>query len=212
MEAPLILVVDDSGDMREPLARLLQHRGYRTIEAADGREALGVLREHRDTALILLDLLMPTLDGWAFREQQLGDSTIAAIPVVVFSVAKHTEFVRYPLRARAVLHKPLSSLDDIFAAVQECCGPGADSAPLHAGEKTKWAAAFLRGRARAFTRGNVPYAAVLTAIRLAQRHEVSTDAIRAMLAMQDLVWDSANGDVRPFSPKTIDRNSSVPRR
>jgi len=158
MPPPLILIVDDAADTRAPLVRLLQLRGYRTLEANHGGEALDVLRQHPDTALILLDLIMPTLDGWGFRERQLRDSTIAHVPVVVFTVAKQTESVRYPLRARAVLHKPLSSVDDIFTAVDECCGPGINAAAVGGNDKRKWAAAFLRGRAKAFTKGNVPYA------------------------------------------------------
>jgi len=134
----------------------------------------------------VLDLLMPTVDGWAFREEQLRDPTIARIPVMVFSVAKQAEFVRYPLRAWKVLHKPVASIDDVFAAVEECCGPAVDAAPVRTGEMTKWAAAYLRGRAKAFTKGNVTSAAVLTAICLAQQHGVTADAISVTLAMHDL--------------------------
>ncbi len=80
-----MLLVEDDGDVREALAAVLEHEGYPVLEAQHGREALEKLRATDDVCLILLDLFMPTMNGWAFREAQMKDPAIADIPVVVVS-------------------------------------------------------------------------------------------------------------------------------
>lgn len=80
-----ILVVDDSPDMREVLRAVLEGDGYRVDEAANGAEALRYLRQHEPPQLIVLDLMMPVMNGWEFREAQRHDAALASIPVVVFS-------------------------------------------------------------------------------------------------------------------------------
>lgn len=80
-----ILVVDDDDDIRAVLAELLDYEGHGVATAANGREALDYLRAHPDTALVFLDLMMPVMDGFEFREQQKRDPAIADIPVVVMT-------------------------------------------------------------------------------------------------------------------------------
>jgi CheY-like chemotaxis protein len=80
-----VLVVEDDGDVREMLAIVLQSEGYPVIEASHGLDALNKLSTTTGVCLILLDLFMPTMNGWAFRDAQVKDPAIAAIPVVVVS-------------------------------------------------------------------------------------------------------------------------------
>jgi two-component system chemotaxis response regulator CheY len=80
-----ILVVEDQEDEREALRALLEEEGYRVACVEDGAKALDYLRAHEAPALILLDLMMPTMDGYEFRTRQLGDPALATIPVVAFS-------------------------------------------------------------------------------------------------------------------------------
>jgi CheY-like chemotaxis protein len=83
-----ILVVEDEPDVRDALTVLLESEGYEVAAAAEGREALGRLRAAHHPGrprLILLDLMMPVMDGFEFRVQQLQDPEIADIPVIVFS-------------------------------------------------------------------------------------------------------------------------------
>ena len=82
-----ILVVDDERDIRESLGDLLREEGYDVIEAQNGVEALARLREntHVSPCVIVLDLMMPVMDGYQFRAEQLRDSALAGIPVVVVS-------------------------------------------------------------------------------------------------------------------------------
>jgi CheY-like chemotaxis protein len=80
-----VLIVDDEADVRESLAAVLRAEGYRVVEADNGETALRQLRVPADVCLILLDLFMPVMNGWTFRQEQLRDPDIAAIPVVVIT-------------------------------------------------------------------------------------------------------------------------------
>ncbi|MGQ0508310.1 MAG: ATP-binding protein [Myxococcaceae bacterium] len=80
-----ILVVDDDVDIRATLSDFLEDEGYIVAAAANGREALAYLREHPSTSVILLDLMMPVMDGVRFRAEQKNDPKVATIPVVVMT-------------------------------------------------------------------------------------------------------------------------------
>jgi CheY-like chemotaxis protein len=110
-----VLVADDEDDIRETIADVLSSEGYAVSLAADGLEALRVARRYRPD-VILLDLMMPRMDGWQFRAAQLDDELLAKIPVVVVSAM-------VPRDARdladELLHKPLR-LEDLLDAVHRC--------------------------------------------------------------------------------------------
>jgi CheY-like chemotaxis protein len=80
-----ILVVEDDSDVRGALAALLDTAGYTVVEAEHGRDALGQLRGGSRFDLILLDLFMPEMNGWAFLAEQVTDPKLASVPVVVIS-------------------------------------------------------------------------------------------------------------------------------
>ena len=82
-----VLVIDDDRDIREVLVSMLETEGYETGSAPDGLAGLAAARERRPD-LILLDLMMPVMDGWTFLTVKLEDSALAGIPVVVLSAAK----------------------------------------------------------------------------------------------------------------------------
>src|SRR5690606_25084816 len=88
-----VLVVDDHTDSRLMMMELLEHvGGFRTLGAANGIEALRLLREQRP-CVILLDLTMPHMNGWEFRErqQQLEDRDLAQVPVIIMSALPDCE-------------------------------------------------------------------------------------------------------------------------
>lgn len=85
MTTKTTLVVDDDVDIRGSLKDLLEDQGYAVHEAANGREALDYLREHPTTSVVLLDLMMPIMDGYQFRIEQQRDPAIAGVPVVVMT-------------------------------------------------------------------------------------------------------------------------------
>jgi len=87
---PLILVVEDHEFAREALGALLSTMGYDVIEAANGREALAEAARGARPDLILLDLMMPVMDGFEFMKRQRGDWRLCTIPtIVVTGVASH---------------------------------------------------------------------------------------------------------------------------
>lgn len=82
-----VLIVDDDADIRAVLSEFLEDEGYAVATAAHGAEALHYLRTQAPPALVLLDLMMPTMDGFQFRQEQRRDASIAAIPVVVMTAS-----------------------------------------------------------------------------------------------------------------------------
>jgi CheY-like chemotaxis protein len=91
MAAGHIFVVEDEPVLRLSMRRLLEWEGFRVSCAADGREALDLLRDGDRPTLILLDLRMPGLDGWQFLAEQKRDETLAGIPVVVVSASSEAD-------------------------------------------------------------------------------------------------------------------------
>src|SRR5947208_15071140 len=81
-----VLVVEDNAEVRQALVALLEAEGYHVAEAVDGVSALRLLRTGAvQRCLIVLDLMMPRMSGWAFRMEQGSDVRLPAIPVVVAS-------------------------------------------------------------------------------------------------------------------------------
>ena len=116
-----VLVVEDDADVRGALAAVLEVAGYQVVEAAHGGEALDHLRAaSKSFCMILLDLFMPTMNGWAFRAEQLRDPGLAAIPVVVISADARTEQKAGQLGALAHLKKPID-VDALVSLVDAHC-------------------------------------------------------------------------------------------
>lgn len=80
-----VLLIEDNDRTRPALARLLRYRGYHVIEMHDGQDAWDYLQGGGRACVIVLDLVMPRLDGRLFRAKQLQDVECAQIPVVVFT-------------------------------------------------------------------------------------------------------------------------------
>jgi CheY-like chemotaxis protein len=83
--AGLVLVVDDDVDIRDMITQALELEGWRVVGAANGAEALRAVRRGPRPDVILLDLMMPVMNGWEFMEAQRQDAALAAIPVVLIS-------------------------------------------------------------------------------------------------------------------------------
>ena len=123
-----VLVVDDHEDVRMALEAILVADGSEVVTACEGEEALDRLRRGADPCVILLDLMMPKLDGWQFRQAQLADPTLANIPVIVLSayvpaclsddMRSRSQGVR--LDAAAVLGKPVDP-DELVRVVRHHC-------------------------------------------------------------------------------------------
>jgi CheY-like chemotaxis protein len=85
MAAQTLLVVEDDDMTREGLTVVFGQAGYNVAAAANGRQALDFLQSHPASALILLDMMMPGLDGWHFLRRRDKDTVLAAIPVLVMT-------------------------------------------------------------------------------------------------------------------------------
>lgn len=114
-----ILLVEDDSDLADALAEVLTMEGYRILYAPDGMAALALLVEAELPDLILLDLMMPKMSGWEFREAQLRDERLAKIPVVVLSATGER---KRPIDAARIVRKPVT-LEALLATVAEFLDP-----------------------------------------------------------------------------------------
>lgn len=85
LPAPVILLVEDEAPIREVIEAVLQAEGYRVVSSVNGADALTELRSGLRPCMIVLDLMMPVMDGWQFRRAQLGDAELLKIPTVVYT-------------------------------------------------------------------------------------------------------------------------------
>ncbi len=114
-----VLIVDDDPDMQECLIEILQDEGYECEVASNGAVALERLRGFA-ASVILLDVMMPVMDGWQFRVAQLQDPRIAQIPVIVMSANHRVLAEAGDWRGVRTLSKPIR-LTDLLTTMGECC-------------------------------------------------------------------------------------------
>ena len=118
----MVMVVEDDFEIRQSLLDILADHGYAAMEASNGREALEKLKKSdRLPCLILLDLMMPVMDGTAFREEQRRTPPFDQIPVVIISAYRDLNERTKGLDAAAHLKKPLG-VEEVMGAVRKWCG------------------------------------------------------------------------------------------
>jgi CheY-like chemotaxis protein len=116
-----IMVVEDDPDIADAIALVLEDAGYAVTLAPNGREALEALHRARSLPrLILLDLMMPVMDGWQFRAEQKSSAELAAVPVAL--VSAHIDIRSEAARLDAVgwLKKPIDLQELLRLAEQHC--------------------------------------------------------------------------------------------
>jgi CheY-like chemotaxis protein len=116
----LVMVIEDDEGIRAALAQALIEEGYLVITAENGRQGLDQLRSGPLPGLILLDLMMPVMDGRAFLEVRAGDPRLADVPVVVVTADTRATHHSSSLDAQAILAKPLS-LQTLLETVATFC-------------------------------------------------------------------------------------------
>ena len=118
---PKVLIVDDEFDIRQAVAELLAEEGYQVLVAGDGAEALAYLREFHPN-LVLLDLMMPGMNGWQFRAAQKHDPDpeCSSVPVVVLSALERDAHID----ADAYMQKPFG-VEDLLSTVHRLTPHGA---------------------------------------------------------------------------------------
>jgi CheY-like chemotaxis protein len=110
------LIVDDDAELRESAADGLTDAGYEPLVAVDGYEALELLRGSSRPRLILLDLMMPAMNGWEFRDALRADPAIERVPILVITAARNLGL--HPIDADAILLKPFG-LGRLVSQVQD---------------------------------------------------------------------------------------------
>ena len=118
---PTVFIVEDDLDTREMLARFLELEGFAVESAENGRLALDRLGQGAAACVIVLDLMMPVMDGWQFRQAQVQDEDLAKIPVIVVSAAGRERIER--IHADAYLSKPVD-LEELIGCVTQFCRAG----------------------------------------------------------------------------------------
>ena len=113
-----ILLVEDDFDLRDALIPILEYEGHQVVGAANGREALDRLRTGAKPSLILLDLMMPVMNGTEFRSEQLRDPALASIPVVVVSADPAARSKAKVMGAVGCIEKPLD-IDALLSQVRQ---------------------------------------------------------------------------------------------
>jgi CheY-like chemotaxis protein len=116
-----VLVVDDDDDARDVIAACLEEAGHTVEVASHGQEALERLRDGLRPALVVLDLMMPVMDGWTLLGRLSQDPTLSAIPVIVMSAGG--ELALHSVNAAAQLSKPVDPAA-LVALVSTLSPPG----------------------------------------------------------------------------------------
>lgn len=114
-----VLIIEDDHDIRETFRQLLEMEGYDVLTAANGKEGLDVLKREAQPGLILLDLMMPVMNGWEFLAVQKDDPKLANIPVVVVTAAGKDK--EGTVQTAGFIRKPVE-LEALLATVRQYCG------------------------------------------------------------------------------------------
>ena len=119
-----VLIVDDDPDIRDAMEELLSDRGFSVLRASNGADALRLLRTlETPPAIILLDIMMPVMDGYAFLEERRKDPSLSRVPVAVITAGQGVDLARLggPM---PVLYKPISVPELMIAlrSVQQAAG------------------------------------------------------------------------------------------
>ena len=113
-----VMIIDDNRDILNALEFLLLSEGIESIVAHDGLDALTKLDAGKVPCLILLDMLMPEMDGWQFRKAQLADPKLAKIPVVVITAVDQARNSALRFGASSFLTKPVHP-DSLLGAFRQ---------------------------------------------------------------------------------------------
>lgn len=122
MKDNFVFLVEDDEDLRGDLAFLLEHRGHRVETAIHGKDALQKLDELGRPCIILLDLMMPVMDGWELRAELLQIPSFSSVPVVLLSGIADIQHQAQSLQAIGYLTKPID-LQRLYTTIGQHCSP-----------------------------------------------------------------------------------------
>jgi CheY-like chemotaxis protein len=128
--SPLVLVADDEPDVRDLVCDILADSGYRTLTAANGKEAIDLAQRHQPS-LIVLDVVMPSMDGYTTMTRLRRDPGTAGIPVIVITGQSSPAYrgLSDGIGATAHVTKPFSPYDLAELVGRILTGPGSAGGP-----------------------------------------------------------------------------------
>ncbi len=127
-EEPLrVLLVEDDEAIREIVRETLIDEGFEVRKAIHGAEALEILLSQWRPNLIILDLMMPVMDGWTFRAHQRARGMATHVPLLVMSASRRAAETRAALGAAAVVIKPFNLNDLVTTVRRVVAAPGGDT-------------------------------------------------------------------------------------
>ena len=123
-----VMLVEDDLESRDALAAVLEAYGFGVREAVDGQDALDQLHAGVHPCAILLDLMMPRMDGWQFREVQRADPELSEIPVALLTAAGNVRLQARRLGVDVAFQKPVN-LDALLGFIERHCRDGGGNSP-----------------------------------------------------------------------------------
>ena len=112
-----IMIVDDDDGIREALKAALEYEGYKVCTAENGQVALDLLNQGAQPCLIVLDLMMPVMDGWTFAAKLAASTELSNIPIVVISALGDQA---QQIQAKQIFKKPVN-LKNLFEVIKQWC-------------------------------------------------------------------------------------------
>jgi CheY-like chemotaxis protein len=113
----MIVIIEDDPDIRDTLCLALEFEGYTVLSASNGKEGIDLLARCKAPCLILLDLMMPVMNGWDFLNERRDNETLAPVPVIVVSAFATDQSDR---SVQAYLEKPVE-LETLLQMVSQYC-------------------------------------------------------------------------------------------
>jgi CheY-like chemotaxis protein len=115
-----VMIVDDDNDIRDAISQILEYEGYEVLQASNGQEGIDRLRDQQKPGLILLDLMMPVMNGWQFRTELQSNPILKEIPVVILSADGNIQQKSENIGVAGYLKKPIQ-LDTLLDTVKRYC-------------------------------------------------------------------------------------------
>lgn len=122
-----VLVIDDDEGVRSVMRKQLAAAGFDVVAASTGAEGIDIMRADPSFKVVLLDMIMPAMDGWGFRQVQLADPVLAAVPAIVLTGAPLPSLIHDQLKAADYLLKPVGR-DHLISVVSNYCTPRTNAA------------------------------------------------------------------------------------
>ena len=125
MQCKSVLIIEDDADIRESVEQVLSMEGYTVYSAGNGKEAMTLLQRIPHPPLILLDLMMPVMNGWEFLQAQRAHPQFAHLPVIIVSALPEGRALVPAtglIQAEGLLRKPLD-VDSLLRVVEQYCLP-----------------------------------------------------------------------------------------